>query len=80
MGAQLDGEAVEDLAPRWFAETVLETEEDGEDWLEYYFHDNYGGEAWLWDEKKAQKSTEEEIVEALEETAYGDRVDIHSTM
>lgn len=46
MGPQLSGETVEYLMPRWYADMVLEKEEDGKDWLEYYFHPNRDASSW----------------------------------
>lgn len=49
MGPQLDVEAVEGMHPPWFAETVDETEERSDEWMEYYLHDNRDTSRWTVD-------------------------------
>ncbi len=75
LGPELSRDSVEHFAPKWFAKLVLETEEDGEDWLEYYCHDNQSLGKWV-DASTATKTGEEEIVEALQEAEYGDQIGV----
>lgn len=46
MGAQLDSEAADDLAPKWFAETVQETEERADEWMRQYLADARDASRW----------------------------------
>ena len=48
-GPKLHPESVENIAPRLIVDVVLETEEDGEDWLEYYLHDHWDVSSWTGD-------------------------------
>ncbi len=77
LGPELSKDSVEHLAPKWFAELVLETEEDGEDWLDYYTHDNRS--LWKWvDVPTTTKTDEQDIVEALEAAEYGDQIGVET--
>jgi len=77
LGPELSKDNVEHLAPKWFAELVLETEEDGEYWLDYYTHDNRSLRKWV-DVPTTTKREEQDIVEALQAAKYGDQIGVET--
>ena len=77
LGPELSNDSVEHLAPKWFAELVLETEEDGEYWLDYYTHDNRSLRKWV-DVPTTTKTEKQDIVEALKAAEYGDQIGVET--